>query len=92
MRGDRRPTINELEETLAGDEPQCSRPDNVKSATPDMGCCMGRQSARARMQQQVHSMRRRADALQALLDALPAVLPELADAALWEIVTEAERR
>jgi uncharacterized protein YbjQ (UPF0145 family) len=50
--------------------------------------CEARQSAKSRMRQQAQTMRREADRLDALADALPEVLPEAADFALWALLNK----
>jgi hypothetical protein len=48
--------------------------------------CEARQSAKSRMRQQAMTMRREADRMDALADALPEVLTEPADSALWDLL------
>jgi hypothetical protein len=54
--------------------------------------CAQRQTARAALQSHIEQMHQRTMKLQALCDALPAVLSQEADEALWELVGVAMRR
>jgi hypothetical protein len=60
---------------------------------PDqMQDCCGRQSGRAVIQDIIHRLRSKADALQKLSDMLPEKPTPEQDDALWKIACEMERR
>lgn len=51
----------------------------------------GRQSAKSVLREHIHRLRREADRLEALAEALPEKLPHLADSALWDLLISARR-
>lgn len=54
-----------------------------------MGCDAARQNAKGELRDRIHWLRREADSLEALANALPEVLPDRADVALRALLAAA---